>query len=238
MRHYHKWFEQAATRRSHRRATQTARSSTPCSSDTGETAAPVVGRPHTCRGLSERFSLGGPGQLQSMLLILQSKALIVRAALNSSMQQRSGMSGSPFDISWHVPAEVRAALHVTLPVTPFDVEAGSGQDADSPKVQQVEPYSLLADLLLVARSLDGNQLEREEKDYLSDRLSEARTQSVAGRNKSESYLSDRLSEARTQSVAGRNKSEDYLDSARTRTLSPLPVDGSIAILPPDGMPSN
>ncbi len=190
------------------------------------------------RGLSERFSLGGPGQLQSMLLILQSKALIVRAALNSSMQQRSGMSGSPFDISWHVPAEVRAALHVTLPVTPFDVEAGSGQDADSPKVQQVEPYSLLADLLLVARALDGNQLEREEKDYLSDRLSEARTQSVAGRNKSEDYLSDRLSEARTQSVAGRNKSEDYLDSARPRPLSPLPVDGSIAILPPGGMPSN
>jgi len=146
------------------------------------------------RGLSERFSLGGPGQLQSMLLILQSKALIVRAALNSSMQQRIGMSGSPFDISWHVPAEVRAALHVTLPVTPFDVEAGSGQDADSPKVQQVEPYSLLADLLLVARALDGNQLEHEEKDYQG--------------------------------------------SARPRPLSPLPVDGSIAILAPDGMPSN
>jgi Helicase conserved C-terminal domain len=212
------------------------------------------------RGLSERFSLGGPGQLQSMLLILQSKALIVRAALNSSMQQRIGMSGSPYDISWHVPAEVRAALHVTLPVTPFDVKAGSGQDADSPKVQQVEPYSLLADLLLVARALDGNQLEHEERyylsdrlseartqsvagrnkseDYLSDRLSEARTQSVAGRNKSEDYPSDRLSEARTQSVAGRNKSEDYQGSARPRPLSPLPVDGSIAILAPDGMPSN
>jgi hypothetical protein len=168
------------------------------------------------RGLSERFSLGGPGQLQSMLLILQSKALIVRAALNSSMQQRIGMSGSPFDISWHVPAEVRAALHVTLPVTPFAVEAGSGQDADSPKVQQVEPYSLLADLLLVARALDGNQLEHEERNYPSDRLSEART----------------------QSVAGRNKIEDYQGSARPRPLSPLPVDGSIAILAPDGMPSN
>ncbi len=43
--------------------------------------------------------------------------------------------------------------------------------------------------------------------YLSDRLGEARTQSVAGRNKIEYYLSDRLGEARTQSVAGRNKIE-------------------------------
>ncbi|HKF39319.1 MAG TPA: helicase-associated domain-containing protein, partial [Ktedonobacteraceae bacterium] len=168
------------------------------------------------RGLSERFSLGGPGQLQSMLLILQSKALIVRAALNSSMQQRTGMSGSPYDISWHVPAEVRAALHVTLPVTPFDVEAGSGQDADSPEIQQAEPYSLLADLLLVARALDGNQLEHEE----------------------EHDLSDQLNAVRMQSVAGRNKIESDLDSARPRPPGSLPVDGSIAILPPGGMPSN
>src|SRR5260370_11412403 len=85
------------------------------------------------RGLSERFSLGGPGQLQSMLLILQSKALIVRAALNSSMQQRSGMSGSHFVTSWHVPAEVSAALHVTLQGTPFDVQPPSAQHAHSPQ---------------------------------------------------------------------------------------------------------
>jgi hypothetical protein len=48
------------------------------------------------------------------------------------------------------------------------------------------------------------------EDYLSDRLNEVRTQSVAGRNKIEDYLSDRLNEVRTQSVAGRNKIEDYL----------------------------
>src|SRR5712692_1242958 len=70
--------------------------------------------------------------------------------------------------------------------------------------------------------------------YLSDRLNEVRTQSVAGRNKSEHYLSDRLNEVRTQyflwscltdavrsdavalarpisrHVAGRNKIEYYL----------------------------
>jgi hypothetical protein len=38
----------------------------------------------------------------------------------------------------------------------------------------------------------------ERRYYLSDRLGEARTQSVAGRKKIEYYLSDRLGEARTQ----------------------------------------
>jgi len=47
----------------------------------------------------------------------------------------------------------------------------------------------------------------ERRYSLSDRLGEARTQSVAGRNKIEYSLSDRLGEARTQSVAGRNKIE-------------------------------
>jgi hypothetical protein len=37
--------------------------------------------------------------------------------------------------------------------------------------------------------------------YLSDRLNEVRTQSVAGRNKSEYYLSDRLSEAHSLQLA-------------------------------------
>src|SRR6266480_5725581 len=117
------------------------------------------------RGLFERFSLGGPGQLHNMLHILQSKALIVRATFNNSMQQRFGigLSGSTLDVSWYVPLEVRAALHVTLPITPFTIEIGSGKDAASPKVQQVEPYSLLADLLLVARALDGKRLESEVK---------------------------------------------------------------------------
>src|SRR5258707_14395764 len=148
------------------------------------------------RGLAERFSLGGSGQLQSMLLILQAKALIVRAALNSSMQQRVGLSGSALEVSWHIPSEVRAALHVTLPITPFTVEAG-GQDVDAPKVRQVEPYSLLEDLLLVARALDGSRLEHEEK----------RNEGIA----------------RTGTTG--------------RSLNPLPVDGSIAIPPPEDMPT-
>jgi hypothetical protein len=114
------------------------------------------------RGLLERFSLGSPGQLQTMLHILQGKALIVRTALNSSLQQRIGLIGSSLDTSWYVPSEVRTALQVTLPITPFTLEAGSDQDTGSPKVLHVEPYNLLADLLLVARALDGKRLERTE----------------------------------------------------------------------------
>ena len=40
------------------------------------------------RGLFDRFSLGKPGQLQDMLHILQSKAFIIRATFNSSLQRR------------------------------------------------------------------------------------------------------------------------------------------------------
>ncbi len=155
------------------------------------------------RGLSERFSLGGQGQLQNMLHVLQAKALIVRATFNNSMQQRIGLSASSLDISWYVPSEVRSALQVALPVTRFTVNTGSDQDAGSPgsqdstKVQQVEPYSLLTDLLLVARALDGKRLERDERRYEAD--------------------------TRTGSIA--------------RSANPLPVDGSIAIPPPNGIPS-
>lgn len=116
------------------------------------------------RGLFERFSLGGPGQLQSMLRLLQSKTLIVRATFNSSLQQRTGtgLSGSSLEICWYVPSEVRAALQVALPITPFTVEAAD-QDTLSPQVRQVEPYSLLTDLLLVVRALDGKQLGYDGK---------------------------------------------------------------------------
>jgi XPB/Ssl2-like helicase family protein len=116
------------------------------------------------RGLFERFSLGGPGQLQSMLRLLQSKMLIVRATFNSSLQQRNGtgLSGSALEICWYVPSEVRAALQVALPITPFTVEA-AGQDTLSPQVQHIGPYSLLTDLLLVARALDGKQLGYDGK---------------------------------------------------------------------------
>jgi len=149
------------------------------------------------RGLFERFSLGSPGQLQNMLHTLQGKALIVRAALNSSFQQRIGLIGSSLDTNWYVPPEVRTALQVTLPITPFTIEAGSGHDADSPKVLHVEPYSLLADLLLVARALDGKRLERTE--------------------------SGNEGGASTASLG--------------YSLNPLPVEGSVAIPPPQNTPS-
>ncbi len=117
-------------------------------------------------GLFERFSLGGPGQLQNMLHLLQRKTLVVRATFNSSLQQRNGtgLSGSALEVCWYVPSEVRAALHVTLPITPFTIEADGEQNAAEPKVQHVEPYSLLTDLLLVARALDGKQLESNGKN--------------------------------------------------------------------------
>jgi hypothetical protein len=115
------------------------------------------------RGLCERFSLGNPSQLQGMLLALQSKAFILRASLNNSLQQRVGLSGSSLDLNWRVPAEVRTALHVTLPITSFDIEAASNGDKSALKIQLAASYNLLADLLLVARALDGYPVEREEK---------------------------------------------------------------------------
>ncbi len=122
------------------------------------------------RGLFERFSLGGPGQLQDMLHILQSKAFIIRATFNSSLQRRigTGLSGSTLEICWFVPAEVRAALYVTIPITPFTFETDGDQSAASLKVQHMEPYSLLTDLLLVARALDGKWLEYDGKSSEDD----------------------------------------------------------------------
>jgi len=117
------------------------------------------------RDLFERFSLGRPGQLQDMLRILQSKAFIIRATFNSSLQRRmgTGLSGSTLEICWFVPVEVRSALHVTIPITPFTIETDGEQSAASLKVQHTEPYSLLTDLLLVARALDGKWLEYDGK---------------------------------------------------------------------------
>jgi hypothetical protein len=117
------------------------------------------------RGLFERFSLGEPGQLQDMLRILQGKALIIRATFNNSLQRRigTGLSASALEICWYVPAEVSAALHVTIPITPFSIEINSDQSTASLKVQHIEPYSLLKDLLLVARVLNGKHLEYDGK---------------------------------------------------------------------------
>jgi Helicase conserved C-terminal domain len=113
------------------------------------------------RGLFERFALGGPGQLQEMLHILNSKAFIIRATFNSSLQRRTGtgLSGSTLEICWYVPAEVRAALHVTIPITPFTFETDGDQRAASLNVEHMEPYSFLTDLLLVARALESKWLE-------------------------------------------------------------------------------
>ena len=115
------------------------------------------------RGLYERFSLGSPEQLQKTLLALQEKAFILRASLNSSSHQRMGLSGSSLDLNWRVPAEVRNALHVMLPVTTFDFEASADGDKPIPAIHLAESNDLLADLLLVARALDGYAVEREEK---------------------------------------------------------------------------
>jgi hypothetical protein len=110
------------------------------------------------RGLFERFNLGQPNQLQNVLLALQGKALLFRTSLNSSSQQRIGLNGMLLDVGWYVPMEVRNALHVSTPVTLFDVsDAENGIET----IQEAEPYDLQATLLLVARTLDGSQTSGE-----------------------------------------------------------------------------
>ena len=109
------------------------------------------------RGLFERFSLGQPGQLQSVLLTLQGRGLLFRTSLNTTSQSRTGLGGSLLDIGWYVPVEVRAALRVMVPVTSFQIKAGE-EDGKVLQSKERAPYSLLADLLLVARVLDGYHL--------------------------------------------------------------------------------
>jgi hypothetical protein len=111
------------------------------------------------RGLYERFSLGQPNQYQTILITLQSKALLVRASLNSAGPQRIGLSGALLDVGWYVPLEVRAALRVMVPVTLFRAEA-SGEEL---RLQHSRPLGLLADLLLVARTLEGYHLEQQDE---------------------------------------------------------------------------
>jgi Helicase conserved C-terminal domain len=106
------------------------------------------------RGLFERFSLGAANQLQAILLALQNKAFLFRTSLNGSSQQRISLSGALLDIGWYVPVEVRAALHVSVPVTPFAVE-NTLADESAPTLEYTFPYSLLSDMLLVARTLEG-----------------------------------------------------------------------------------
>lgn len=112
------------------------------------------------RGIFERFALGPTSQLQNVLLSLQNKALLLCTSLNSSSHQRIGLTGSLIDIGWYVPREVRAALRVSVPITVYAVEqAKKNQDLS---VQSAADYDLLADLLLIARALDGFVLTKEQ----------------------------------------------------------------------------
>jgi hypothetical protein len=110
------------------------------------------------RGLFERFSLGGSEQLQQVLLVLQSKAFLFRISLHNANSPRIGLSDALLDSGWYVPLEVRSALRVTVPTTMFKLEPSNTEQEPQPLVQYGAPYALLANLLLVARALDGYQL--------------------------------------------------------------------------------
>ncbi len=115
-------------------------------------------------GMFERFSFGPAEQLRHILLVLQGKGLLFHTSLNSAPLQRIGLSGSLYDVGWSIPAEVRAALHVPVPITPFQIQQGAELAMPgSPVLQHREPYRLLADLLLVGRALDGYQLAGEDQ---------------------------------------------------------------------------
>lgn len=117
------------------------------------------------RGLFERFSLDAGGALQDMLTALQARLLLVRTSFNHSLQQRFNLHLTPLDLSWYIPQEIREALHVTLPITPFDVKVPYGKKSGPalPTLRPAREDQLLADLLLVARALDGFPVEESEK---------------------------------------------------------------------------
>jgi hypothetical protein len=104
-------------------------------------------------GLFERFGFAQSSKLQNALMALQSKGLLLRTSINSSSQQRIGLSGSLIDIGWYVPTEVRTVLRVPLPVTPFDIHAARDSALE---IHRADPDSLFADLLLVARTLSAS----------------------------------------------------------------------------------
>lgn len=113
------------------------------------------------RGLVERFSIGQVDRVQVLLTTLQSKGLLLRAGFSAFPLPRLG--GTSAEGGWYVPVEVRTALRVTVPVTAFDVEKNA--EAETLELHETAPYSLLADLLLIARTLNGYRMEREdEKD--------------------------------------------------------------------------
>jgi hypothetical protein len=112
------------------------------------------------RGIFERFSIGYANQLQAMLSALQRKGLLFRTNLHGlAPAQRFAASSSLLDVGpgWHVPPDVRTALHITVPVTRFNVEE-PGIRGQKPVILNANPAGLLAELLLVARALDGSRL--------------------------------------------------------------------------------
>ncbi|WP_172632245.1 helicase-associated domain-containing protein [Dictyobacter arantiisoli] len=114
------------------------------------------------QGIFERFSLGQPAQLQLALLALQHKALLFRVnhAISADVglnAARSSGNGNLLASGWFVPAEVRSALRVLIPATPFDIAHADEQHGEL-QTQLAQPYHILADLLLVARVLHGMQL--------------------------------------------------------------------------------
>ncbi len=186
------------------------------------------------RGLFERFSLGQPSQLQHILLTLQGKALLFRVSLNASnsaSRPHHGLLNSALlDIGWYVPLEVRNALRVSVPVTPFDVTNVAERGTSGAGLQNVgqelrntgqelrnvgqarilhpaETSGPLAMLLLVARLLDGYTPDTNEMWY-------------------------ERSELRRALEAGKGKSSPSLTPG-----SGLPsVDGSVAMLSPEDLP--
>ena len=167
------------------------------------------------RGLFERFSLGHPSQLQSVLLTLQSKVLLFRISLNASnIAQRSHhglLNSALLDIGWYVPWEVWSALRVSVPVTPFDVtslgERSTGGASRQSTIELAEPSSLLSTLLLLSRFLDGYTPDAHETWYDRD---EQRGSSEVNRGKSASIPASGL----------------------------LSTDGSIAMPSPEDLPSH
>jgi hypothetical protein len=132
-------------------------------------------------GLFERFAFGPAEHLQRILLVLQNKGLLFHTSLNSAPQQRIGLSGALYDVGWSIPAEVQAALHVPVPITPFNMQPDDASAA--PFVQHYEAYSLLADLLLVGRAMDGYRLGSDDlkEEGNTTGMSRASTQFSAAR---------------------------------------------------------
>jgi Helicase conserved C-terminal domain len=113
-------------------------------------------------GLFERFGLGQPAQLQQALLALQRKALLFHVnAPVSEIPLRVTHNSNLASVDWFVPVEVRSALRVLVPVTPFDVFQVD-EKYGLPQVQSAQSYRILSDLLQVARALNGVELEMSD----------------------------------------------------------------------------